>query len=267
MFNWRLFMILIVICLPGIVLVVPRSLAAVQGLLEKNLKPGQSVPPFPMLVFLAGLQATVLVSLAAALGVATMSRTELSAPFLEGLAAGRVSLALLAEQLWPALWGGVVAALPFLFAYYGYFRPNLDETTVTVTEALRAKLGFWGRLFYGGIYEEVLVRWGLMGLFAWLGSLLVGEAHFAVIWSAILLSGLLFAYGHLPGSYAAGAQKSTLLLAATLALNGWAALVFGYLFWQVGLTAAILAHMLLHLAWYPLERRYQAAGAARAAIR
>ena len=39
-----------------------------------------------------------------------------------------------------------------------------------------------------------------------------------------------------------------------ISLNMVVGLAFGWLFWQHGLLAAIVAHALLHAAWYPLER-------------
>jgi hypothetical protein len=257
MFAWSLYFLLIVICLPGIALTIPRTLESLRGQIEANLKPGQTLPPFPLLIVISALQATVLIAIAAAIGVGTMAQTGLQAPFLASVASGQPEGSL----LWPQLVAGTVGAIicmgPFLAAYYGYFRPRLDPATVRVTEAMRERLGLAGRLLYGGIYEELLFRWGLISLFVWLGTLLTGSVNSILVWVAIVLAGILFGAGHLPGTIAAGARKSTLLVMATLGLNGWAALIFGYLFWQYGLTAAILAHMLLHLSWYPLERRFQ----------
>ena len=49
-----------------------------------------------------------------------------------------------------------------------------------------------------------------------------------------------------------------LLVAAALFLNLWVSLLCGWLFWQVGLLSAMLAHMLFHLIWYPFDRRWSA---------
>ena len=256
MFAWYLFFLLIVICLPGIALSIPRSLGALRGQIEANLRPGQAMPSFPVLVLVSALQALVVAAAAAAVGVATMTQTGFEAPFWQGVATGRFDGAALGGQLLAGFVGALICLVPFLGLYYGVFRPRLDAHTVQVTEALRARLGLAGRLLHGGIFEEVLFRWGVMGLLVWLGTLLNGSVNAVIVWLAIFLAGLLFAAGHLPGSYAAGARKSPLLTTAVLTLNGWAAIIFGYLFWQYGLTAAITAHMLLHLFWYPIERIY-----------
>jgi hypothetical protein len=36
-------------------------------------------------------------------------------------------------------------------------------------------------------------------------------------------------------------------------LNLWASLVCGWLFWQYGLWAAMVAHMAFHLVWMPFD--------------
>jgi hypothetical protein len=50
-----------------------------------------------------------------------------------------------------------------------------------------------------------------------------------------------------------------------ISLNLWASLIFGWLFWQYGLLAAMLAHMLFHLVWWPFDLKYYVRPAAEAA--
>ena len=254
MFDWNQFLILVLVSIPGAVFAASAGL----GTLERLISNGgidQKVPPKNVLLVLAAVQSLVLAAIAAAIGTALADRVGLAAPVFQAASTG--------DPIWPgvrAQWAsalgiGLVGALVFLVAYYGYFRPRLDIDTVHATEDLRGAIGLWGRIFYGAIVEEILVRWGLMTVFLWILSLIADPLTPLVIWIAILLAGLLFALGHIPGSLAAGARKTPMFYAATLFLNGWASLIFGWLFWQHGLVAAMLAHALLHLLWYPLERR------------
>jgi tellurite resistance protein TehA-like permease len=48
------------------------------------------------------------------------------------------------------------------------------------------------------------------------------------------------------------------LIVAMLGLNLYVALIAGWLFWQYGLWAAVASHMILHLIWYPFDRRLAA---------
>jgi len=254
MFNWNLFFILVLVSIPGAVFAARGGL----GTLERITAMGsisQKLPPKNVLLALATVQSLVLATIAAAIGTALAGRVGLAAPVFQAASAG--------DPIWPGIrahWAaalvmGLVGALVFLVAYYGYFRPRLDTETVLVTENLREAIGLWGRIFYGAIVEEILVRWGLMTLFLWILSLIADPLSPLDYWIAILLAGLLFALGHIPGSLAAGAKKTPMFYAATLFLNGWASLIFGWLFWQHGLLAAMLAHALLHILWHPLEKR------------
>jgi len=195
----------------------------------------------------------ILVAIAAAVGTALAYRVDLQAPFFEAWVSGEPLLSALQPQIIPTLIGGVGGAIIFIAAYYLIFRPRLDNQTVKSMESLRKGLGIWSRILYGGIYEEVLTRWGLMSLFVWLGSLLAGDPTAVVVWAAIVISGVLFGLGHLPSYLAAGCQKTPMFFALMISLNLWAALIFGWLFWQYGLVSAMLAHMLFHIIWLPFD--------------
>lgn len=258
MFDWNLLFILVLVSIPGAVFAARGGLATLERLIASG-KVDQKLPPKNVLLALTAVQSLVLVTIAAAIGTALADGVGLTAPVFQAASAGDSIWPGMRAQWTPALMFGLIGALVFLAAYYGYFRPRLDKETVRVTEDLRGALGLWGRIFYGAIVEEILVRWGLMTLFLWLLSLIAKPLTPLVYWIAILLAGLLFALGHIPGSLAAGAKKTPMFYAATLFLNGWVSLIFGWLFWQHGLVAAMLAHALLHLLWHPLEKRARAA--------
>jgi membrane protease YdiL (CAAX protease family) len=69
----------------------------------------------------------------------------------------------------------------------------------------------------------------------------------------IVVSGVLFGLGHLPSYRLAGCQVTPLFLGLMILLNLWATLICGWLFWQYGLLAAMIAHMLYHLVWLPFD--------------
>lgn len=108
-------------------------------------------------------------------------------------------------------------------------------------------------ILYGGLAEEVMMRWGVMSLVAWaLWSARQRQAPTTarptttVMWTAVILSALAFAAGHLP----ALAQSATLtgpLVARTLFLNALAGTAYGWLFWSRGLECAMLAHAATHM--------------------
>lgn len=104
--------------------------------------------------------------------------------------------------------------------------------------------------FYGGITEEVMMRWGVMGL---LLSILVwlfgapGEPSTIAVVAAILLSSVAFAAGHLPAALAMGSKPSRGFIVRTIALNMIAGIGFGWLFWRFNLETAMVAHAAFHV--------------------
>lgn len=105
-------------------------------------------------------------------------------------------------------------------------------------------------VFYGGITEELLLRWGLMTLLAWLGWRVTRKPDArpgnAVMWGAIILAALLFGAAHLP-ALAAAAELSALLVIRTVLLNALAGVVYGWIFWRFSLEAGMIAHAATHV--------------------
>lgn len=106
-------------------------------------------------------------------------------------------------------------------------------------------------LLYGGIVEEIMMRFGLVSLIALaLWRLFArGEAR-PPVWALVAgvsIAAALFAAGHLPIAFASGGEPAPGLILRVLALNGAAGLVFGYLYVSRDLESAILAHMGAHI--------------------
>jgi len=102
-------------------------------------------------------------------------------------------------------------------------------------------------MFYGGIAEEIMLRWGVMSLIAWgLVSLIRSPSNVVCIYAAIALAALIFGAGHLP-ALAAYVELTPAIVARTLLLNFLAGLVYGYLFWRYDLESAVIAHASTHL--------------------
>lgn len=108
-------------------------------------------------------------------------------------------------------------------------------------------------MLYGGLAEEVMMRWGVMSLVAWalwrLGqrsSAVSTRPSQRVMWAAIGVSAVVFALAHLP-AVAQSAPLSPALVARTLALNALGGAVYGWLFWRRGLECAMLAHASTHV--------------------
>ncbi|MFN2226479.1 MAG: CPBP family intramembrane glutamic endopeptidase [Anaerolineae bacterium] len=253
MFDWLLFLSLVLASIPGLLVAIPNLMERLVNTAADRLPPDKPLPPRAVVIGASMAQSLVLVAAAAAVGTALAPRVGLAAPVFEALVSGNNVWAAAQSQMLPALVLGVGGALAIVAAYYLFFRPRLDTQTVRSMEELRMALGPWARLLYGGVVEEVLFRWGVMTLLAWLGSLLVGATTAGVMWAVILISGILFGIGHLPSYRLAGCRTTPLFLVLMIVLNLWATIICGWLFWQYGLLAAMMAHMLYHLVWLPFD--------------
>jgi hypothetical protein len=103
-------------------------------------------------------------------------------------------------------------------------------------------------LLYGGITEELLMRFGLMTVLVWAGIKLGGGRE-EVARAAILIVALLFGAGHLPALLAHGAPEPA-LVARTVLLNAALGLFYGWVYWRRTLEHAMLAHAWTHVVFW-----------------
>jgi membrane protease YdiL (CAAX protease family) len=153
---------------------------------------------------------------------------------------------------------GVFCALIHAAIYYGYFIKRIDKETNRKVEASRKQLGIWTRLFYGGIVEEVIFRFGLMSFFVWLGGTILPNEQIS-LWVGNLLAAILFALAHLPAIFQMKVTLSKAVFIYSISMNIMVGLFCGWLYWSGGLSAAILCHMLFHLVWYGFEKNKKTA--------
>lgn len=253
-FDFRLFSLLVLICIPGLLVAIPRQLGSLQST-AGNPAMVRRMPNRRQLVAIGLAQYLLFVAITAGLGTLLTPDLSLGAPFFTAIAQGAALPSGFGTRILQAAAIGLAASIPFVASYYLLVRPRLDPHTVRQVERLRISLGVPARFLYGGIVEEVINRWAAMSFLAWLVALVVGSESVVTSWTAIVLSALVFGLGHLPSLRAAGVQRTRFLVASTIGLNLYGGSVFGWLFWQFGLLAAMLAHMIFHAVWLPFELR------------
>ncbi len=105
-------------------------------------------------------------------------------------------------------------------------------------------------LLTGGVIEEVMMRLFFMSLLALVFSKLFHRKEKDIparaVAAANVISALLFAAGHLPGTMAMTALTPLLLFRCFL-FNGGLGLGFGYLYRKYGIVYAMIAHGAAHL--------------------
>jgi membrane protease YdiL (CAAX protease family) len=147
----------------------------------------------------------------------------------------------------PGLIAGTLGGL--LLIAVGHYSPE------ALTDALeRFNPPLLARMLYGGLTEELLLRWGLMTALVWLTWRFLqhrrGAPRAGYVWLAIVVSALLFGAGHLPAASALIGKLDGGIVAFVVGANAVFGMLFGYLFWRFGLEAAMIAHAMAHLVNY-----------------
>jgi CAAX prenyl protease-like protein len=246
----KLFAILWLAGMAGVLSILLIDLSAVLANIPATA--GLEMPFHPLLVkLLSVVQTAVLLSIAIFIGVQLAPLVGLSAPAAEALAKGNKFISALKPQVLPGLIAGFIAGVAILSSWL-LFRPILPSVFVTRAERLNSSMPLVTRLLYGGITEELLLRWGLMTLLLWAAWRIFqrGRSTPRAIYfvTAIVISSVVFGIGHLPVVSALEVDFTLPIVAFIVLANSLFGLIAGYLYWQKGLEAAIIAHMSTHIA-------------------
>ena len=215
------------------------GIVGVLSLLASTVLPPEAASqtglPEPALRVLVLIQPLALVIGAAILGDRLTRTTWLQAPFLSR--SGNVPLrgAVTDALIGALVVGGVLVA-------YTWFTTEVAPVTLVPGTSLSLVTA----VLYGGLTEEVLMRWGLMSLVVWLLVKVARRRNTeapstGIIVTAIGVSALVFAVLHLPALIALG-NAGGAVIAAAMTANVLAGLVFGALFARRGIESAMMAH-------------------------
>ena len=197
--------------------------------------------PLSVVILSAIVNALILVTIAVSVGGVLAPRVGLSTPVLDAALTGQPFGDRVRGFAGIAVVLGVLATVAIVLIDALVFVPALRELAPDAF-APSAQPPLWsGALasLYGAFTEEILLRYFLMSLVAWLVLRLAGRALALPI--AIVITAVLFGLGHLPAT-AAIFPLTPLVVARAVLLNGLAGLAFGWLYWRHGLEAAMLSH-------------------------
>lgn len=203
--------------------------------------------PISVLLCIQLLQSGVLLAVAVWVGATLAPKMGLSAPGMEALAYGNSLSAALRPQLLPGLSGGIVIGL--LLVCMSFMIPSelMSSSIVNMNPLLKVLT----EVLYGGITEEILLRWGMMTFLLWLLWRLFqrnqNKPSSFLTWMAIISSALLFAIGHLPAAHLLAGHLTTPIVSYVMTGNALAGIVFGFLYKRFGLESAMIAHAGAHL--------------------
>lgn len=236
-FKTKLFWVMWLVGMVGVL-----SLLTLQIELPPNVEPPL---PLPVLKFLTLLQPTILLTISVWLGLKLAPAVGLSAPALEAIANSKSFMPAIKPQLLPGAIGGLVGGLA-LVLIYGLWQSRLPAALQDAPS-----LPVLVRFLYGGITEEILLRWGWMTFLVWVAWRLLqrrqGAPNRSSVTISIVVSALLFGLGHLPIVAALNVGFTASLVLYIILANSVFGLIAGYLYWKYGLEAAMIAHVLCHV--------------------
>jgi len=248
----KLFLILLTAGLLGVFSILLIDLSALIAILP--IPAETEIPPItPGLKILSLVQPSVILFVAVFVGVALASKVGLTSPIAEAAASGTHLVSALKPQIVPGIIGGLTGGVGIVLIAT-LSKPFLPPEVL-------AKLGEFGkfvplltRLLYGGITEELLLRWGLMTLLVWVAWRLFQTGRDkpkpACFVGAILVSSVIFGIGHLPIAFLLFPEATFALTLFVIVGNSFFGLIAGYLYWKKGLESAMIAHALAHIVMF-----------------
>ncbi|WP_049971465.1 CPBP family intramembrane glutamic endopeptidase [Haladaptatus cibarius] len=210
--------------------------------------------PAVTLFFVAISQPLVLLAVACLVGTTLAPRVGLQSRLLARLTGRIQPPSLFAEEAPIGIGVGVAASFLVLaldFAFAPFLPAELSAYTVLNTNSgsiFGVLASIPVRFLYGGITEELLLRYGFMTFVVWgLWTVSGGERPTdRLMWSAILASALVFGLGHLP-AMSIDVPLTPIVVVRTVLLNGIAGVGFGWLYWRQSLETAMVGHASFHV--------------------
>jgi membrane protease YdiL (CAAX protease family) len=231
--NWMIFLILLTASIASSIAVLPFVLA---------ISPDLQNVFTPTILLAQIVQSLIVFSIAIAIGLFLAGRVGFALPILKGLLQDKTPPGHFKSIIGLSIGMGILAAalvIVFSFLFWDTSLTLLNvEMSVATWKALLAT-------FYGGIAEEVLCRLFLMTLLVWISTLIrktpEGRPTNIGVWVGIVLSSILFGFGHLPITGDIVALSPAVVVRAVL-LNTAAGIVFGWLYYRYGLESAMVSH-------------------------
>ncbi|MCL5049928.1 MAG: CPBP family glutamic-type intramembrane protease [Firmicutes bacterium] len=203
-----------------------------------------SPPTAPVGIVVAAMiaQSSVMLALMVWAGVRLGPKVGLRAPVIEAWVERRRGLPLLFQQLPAALLVGALSGLLLIL---------FESIAPASLQAVNLDVPLISAILYGGVTEEVLVRFGLMTIVLWLMWRFIqrrnGPLKPVYAYTAITVCAVAFGAGHLPVTQVFDIALTPSVLLYIVGANALLGSLFGLLFLRYGLESAIIAHGLTHV--------------------
>lgn len=146
----------------------------------------------------------------------------------------------------------VIVVLALLFASDYFLMGRLIPEVAADYEKGISMAYFIASLTYGGLIEEIMIRWFFMGLIALILVMIFArktdkkEIPAWIFITANVIAALVFSAGHLPATQMFFGRITGVILLRCFLLNGGFALFFGRWFRKYGIQYAMLGHFGIH---------------------
>lgn len=244
--TFKTFSVFLMLGLVGIGFLVPSLIP----MLEAQLKTIPNPPdlPFDILVVSSLITPLILLIIAILVGQLTAPKLKLVSYLYNHINEKHENGKLFKSNVPLGIISGVSVSI-ILFILELLFQPYLPQSLQLTLES-RNLLNTLGGVFYGGVVEEILIRWGLMSLLIWILWKVFQrkkeEPTSGIFWISIMVTSFMFALGHL-GATMLAAPLTPMILARMFLLNGIGGIVFGWLYWKKGLEIAMVSHATVHI--------------------
>ena len=236
--NWRVIIILLVLSIIGTVAVIPYSLSIqAEALKELNI-------PENVVIISSIIQSTILFFALTFVGYILSKKIGLGANIIEKWTEGKKVIKDI-KNILPisiglgVLSGGAIIGVDLIFYYI------ISGAKTSITTVYPGILQGFLASFYGGINEEIMMRFFLMSLLIFIINFIIRykeeKPKPVVVWIAIIITSVIFGLGHLPITSSVVAL-TPLIVARAIVLNSIGGIVFGWLYWKKGLESAMISH-------------------------
>jgi hypothetical protein len=187
---------------------------------------------------------TIILILMIVLGLYTHEKANLAVPQLQSFLTKEPPFISFLAQAKIGILGGILAGI-LILAVTKIITPYVSAEYIAMGEKMNPPV--LTRFLYGGLLEEIYIRFGLMSGLVLLFSKISKNLIDTVYWAAISVAAILFGMGHLPLVFQLNPNPSMVLVGFIIVGNSLAGLIFGYLYWKKGLEAAFVAHIFAHV--------------------
>ncbi|RKW23809.1 CPBP family intramembrane metalloprotease [Candidatus Gracilibacteria bacterium] len=182
---------------------------------------------------------TILLIILITIGVLLYDKVNLKLPFFERLVGKNT---ILEKNIFSyGISGGIISAVCAFWVFL------IFQNYVPIS-LLQNEMNPITRFLYGGITEEILVRFGIMTLFVWIFSKIFKSQKNYIFWFGIIISSIIFGILHLPiVIISLNGAITWQLIGYIIFGNAIVGVVFGYLYFKKGLETAMIAHIVTHI--------------------